>query len=47
MLRKPECPLTPRLKITNCDLEAGQNIKCLPYVFTEHGAIMATTVTSI
>ena len=31
-------------KITICDLETCEKIKYLPYVFTEHGAIMAANV---
>jgi len=33
-----------RSRSQNAILKRGQNIKYLPYVFTEHGAIMAATV---
>ncbi len=40
------CPDRPMLRSMSqfVTLKRGQNVKCLPAAFTEHGAIMAATV---
>lgn len=43
-LNEPEATTLLRSRSQNATLKRGQNIKYLPYVFTEHGAIMAATV---
>ena len=40
-----EAPSSAGIKVANCDLRSrGQNIKHLPYAFTEHGAVMVANV---
>ena len=43
-LNTDEAAVLLRSRSQNATLKRGHNIKYLPYVFTEHGAIMAATV---
>ncbi len=43
-LTRPEAESTRRLRSQTVTLKRGKNIKYLPHVFTEHGAIMAANV---
>ena len=43
-LTEQEAATLLRSRSQNATMKRGQNIKYLPYVFTEHGAIMAATV---
>ena len=43
-LTREEAEAVRRSRSQNATLKRGQNVKHLPYAFTEHGAIQATNV---